>query len=185
MKAPQPVLHTIEPVFDSQSRVLLLGTMPSPKSREAAFYYMHPQNRFWRVITGIFDRPRYESDQVPETITAKRQFLLDHRIALWDVLASCRIDGASDSSIRDAVPNDLGLILRQASIEGIYTTGKTAFALYNRLCRPVTDRDAICLPSPSGANCAVSMDALLHAYSTLLVSASALTDNVKNHDAEV
>ena len=146
--------------------------MPSPKSREAGFYYMHPQNRFWRVIAGVFG-------QVPDTIPGRRQFLLDHRIALWDVLASCRIEGASDSSIREAVPNDLSRILGLASIEGIYTTGKTAYALYNKLCRPRTGMDAVCLPSPSGANCAVSMDAMLTAYRVLLVTTSTLADNIR------
>ena len=98
------VTHEIQPVFDSRSRVLLLGTMPSPSSREQGFYYGHPQNRFWRVIAAIFDEP------APRTIEEKRDMLLRHPIALWDVLASCEIEGASDASIRDAQPNDLARI---------------------------------------------------------------------------
>ena len=111
------VTHEIQPVFDSRSRVLLLGTMPSPASREQGFYYGSPQNRFWRVLAAIFDEP------VPRTIEGKRDMLLRHHIALWDVLASCEIEGASDASIRDAQPNDLARIFDAADIRAVFATG--------------------------------------------------------------
>ncbi len=172
------IVHPLEPVFDKNSQILILGTMPSPRSREAGFYYMHPGNRFWRVLTGVFERSRYDEGDFPGTVAEKQAFLLEHRVALWDVLGSCLIHGASDSSIRYPVPNDLGLILENASVRRIFTTGKTAFQLYNRLCRQSTGLEAICLPSTSGANRAFSMQRLLAEYSVLLVSREVEPDNV-------
>lgn len=156
------VLHTIPPVFDENSRALLLGTMPSPKSREAGFFYGHPQNRMWTVLARVFE------EKTPMGTEARRLFLLRHRIAMWDVLASCSIRGAEDASIRDAVPNDLGEILGKAPIEGIFCTGKKSFALYNKHILPVTGREAICLPSTSPANCRYeTVDTLTEAYGVL------------------
>lgn len=158
----EKVFHTLEPVFDEISRVLILGTMPSPKSRERMMYYGHPQNRFWRVMASVL-----ETD-LPEGADARFQMLRERGIALWDVLSSCSIDGASDSSIRDAVPNDISLITGRTDIRMIFTTGKKAYELYNRYMRPVTGIDAVCLPSPSPANCAVSMDELVDKYKQIL-----------------
>ena len=154
----ETVHHPLEPVWDSRSRVLILGTMPSPKSREAGFYYGHPRNRFWPALAAIF------SEEVPLGTAARRAFCLRHRIALWDVLASCEIQGASDSSIHSAVPNPIGELLEQAPIEAIFTTGQKAFSLYQKLCLPMTGRKALCLPSTSPANCAISLDALIERY---------------------
>ena len=122
------IIHEIEPVFDAESRVLMLGTMPSPKSREQGFYYGHPQNRFWKVLAAVFDA------EVPQTIPEKKQLLLTRHIALWDVLASCTIAGASDASIRDPEPNDIAQLCAAAPIEQIFCTGAKATQLYRKLC---------------------------------------------------
>jgi len=156
------VIHPIEPVFDENSRILILGTMPSPKSREAMFYYAHPQNRFWRVMFSLFD------EEFSTDTKKRRQLCLDHGIALWDVVKSCEIEGAADSSIKNAEPNDLGRILERADITAVFTTGKTAEKLYKKLCQPKTRIPAIVLPSPSGANCAVSLEKLTESYRAIL-----------------
>ncbi len=159
----QTVTHTIAPVFDRNSRVLILGTIPSPKSREYGFFYGHPQNRFWRVLATLFEVP------LPLTNEEKKALAISHHIALWDVLASCSIEGASDSSIRDPVPNDLSRILQAADIRAVFTTGKKAKALYDRYCYPLTGREAISLPSPSPANCrGCTLEDLTEAYRIIL-----------------
>ena len=156
------IIHSIEPVFDAESRVLILGTMPSPKSREVQFYYGHPQNRFWRVLAAVL------GDEVPQSVPEKKAMLLRHRIALWDVLAECEITGASDSSIRNPVANDLSVILGHAPVQAVFTTGATAWKLYTRLQKPHTGIEAVRLPSTSPANCAVKMEALTEAYKAIL-----------------
>ena len=156
------VYHTIPPVYDGNSRILLLGTMPSPKSRAAGFYYGHPQNRMWKVLGRVF------REETPMGTDARRAFLLRHHIAMWDVLAACIIRGAEDSSIDDAVPNDIRSILAEAPVEEIYTTGRKAFSLYRKYLQPVTGREAVCLPSTSPANCRwETVDTLVAAYSVL------------------
>ena len=156
------IIHSIEPVFDAESRVLILGTMPSPKSREVQFYYGHPQNRFWRVLAAVL------GEEVPRSVPEKEAMLLRHRIALWDVLAECEITGASDSSIRNPVANDLSVILDHAPVQAVFTTGATAWKLYTRLQKPHTGIEAVRLPSTSPANCAVKMEALTEAYKAIL-----------------
>lgn len=156
------IIHSIEPVFDAESRVLILGTMPSPKSREVQFYYGHPQNRFWRVLAAVL------GEEVPQSVPEKKAMLLRHRIALWDVLAECEITGASDSSIRNPVANDLSVILNHAPVQAVFTTGATAWKLYTRLQKPHTGIEAVRLPSTSPANCAVKMEALTEAYKAIL-----------------
>lgn len=156
------IIHSIEPVFDAESRVLILGTMPSPKSREVQFYYGHPQNRFWRVLAAVL------GEEVPQSVPEKKVMLLRHRIALWDVLAECEITGASDSSIRNPVANDLSVILDHAPVQAVFTTGATAWKLYTRLQKPHTGIEAVRLPSTSPANCAVKMEALTEAYKAIL-----------------
>lgn len=156
------IIHSIEPVFDAESRVLILGTMPSPKSREVQFYYGHPQNRFWRVLAAVL------GEEVPQSVPEKKAMLLRHRIALWDVLAECEITGASDSSIRNPVANDLSVILGHAPVQAVFTTGATAWKLYTRLQKPHTGIEAVRLPSTSPANCAVKMEALTEAYKAIL-----------------
>lgn len=155
--------HPLAPVYDAHSRVLILGTMPSPKSREQGFYYAHPQNRFWPLIAGVLQQ------LVPMGTAARRQFALENGIALWDVLASCRIQGADDGSIREPVANDLRPLLEAADICAVFTTGRTAFRLYQRLCQPQTGRRALYLPSPSAANCRFYTPAQLEeAYRAIL-----------------
>lgn len=152
------IIHTLAPVYNANSRVLILGTMPSPKSREYGFYYGHPQNRFWRALAGALACP------VPQSVNEKTDFLLRHGIALWDTLKTCDIAGAADASIKNAVPNDLGRILENADIEMIFTTGKTAHGYYCRYQLQSTGIEDICLPSPSPANARVSLDELTQAY---------------------
>lgn len=156
------IIHSIEPVFDAESRVLILGTMPSPKSREVLFYYGHPQNRFWRVLAAVL------GEELPQSVPEKKAMLLRHRIALWDVLAECEITGASDSSIRNPVANDLSVILDYAPVQAVFTAGATAWKLYTRLQKPHTGIEAVRLPSTSPANCAVKMEALTEAYKAIL-----------------
>lgn len=157
------VTHEIQPVFDSRSRVLLLGTMPSPASREQGFYYGHPQNRFWRVLAAIFDEP------APRTIEEKRDMLLRHHVALWDVLASCEIEGASDASIRDAQPNDLARIFDAAEIRAVFATGTKAGELYRKLIEPTLGVPCTTLPSTSPANAKMKLADLVGAYGKALL----------------
>lgn len=157
------VTHEIQPVFDSRSRVLLLGTMPSPASREQGFYYGHPQNRFWRVLAAIFDEP------APRTIEEKRDMLLRHHVALWDVLASCEIEGASDASIRDAQPNNLARIFDAADIRAVFATGTKAGELYRKLIEPTLGAPCTTLPSTSPANAKMKLADLVDAYGKALL----------------
>jgi len=148
------MIHPFEPIFDSNSRILILGTFPSVKSREQNFYYGHPQNRFWKVLAAVF------GDQVPETVQAKKEFLLRHNTALWDVIASCEITGSSDSSIKNAVPNDIAKILKTADIRQIFCNGSKAFDLYQKFL-PELNVDAKKLPSTSPANAAWTLEKLI------------------------
>ncbi len=155
----ETVFHTLLPLYDAHSRVLILGTMPSPKSREYGCYYAHPQNRFWRTLAAVFE------EDIPQTNEQRVAFAHAYHIALWDVLASCDIAGAQDSSIANPVPNDLFQILNAADIRAIFTTGKKAFALYQKLLLPTVGREAISLPSTSPANCGrYSEERLFEAY---------------------
>ena len=157
------VYHTIKPVFNSESKVLILGTIPSPKSREAMFYYSHPQNKFWKVMANIL------KDKVPENNEEKRDLMLKNKIALWDVLASCKIKGAADESIEEPVPNDINLILKGADIKAVFTTGTKAFSLYKKHCLKDTGVEAIKLPSTSPANCRFyNLEKLIEAYRMIL-----------------
>ncbi len=161
MKAER-ITHIFDPVFDSESRILILGTMPSPKSRELGFYYSHPRNRFWPVLAKIFGK------NVPETPEEKANFALEHKIALWDVLKECDIEGSSDSSIKNAVPNDISIILNSADIEAVFTTGATAAKLYKKFIEPKTGISAIALPSTSPANAKVKFEELCEEYKIVL-----------------
>ena len=156
------IVHTIEPVYDPGSRVLILGTMPSPKSRETGFFYGHPRNRFWRVLAAVLEEPE------PLSVAEKTALLHRRHIALWDVLAACEINGASDASIRQPIPNDLSCIFSAASIQAVFTTGTTAYRLYQKYQAPLTGLTAHRLPSTSPANCAVSLEQLTAAYRSIL-----------------
>lgn len=149
------VVHEIPPVWNSESEVLILGSFPSVKSREGHFFYNHPQNRFWKVLAAVLEC------QVPGTIEEKRQMLLEHHIAVWDVIASCTIQGSSDSSIRDVVPNRLEVILEHAPVKQIFANGAAAWRFYEKYTKPLTGREAVKLPSTSPANAAWNLERLV------------------------
>ncbi len=151
----QHVEHTFDPIFDGNSEILILGSFPSVKSREGQFYYQHPQNRFWKILS------RLTREELPITIQQKKQMLLKHRIAIWDVIASCDIIGSSDSSIKNVVPANIDFILEKAPIQKIYVNGGTAYKLYKKYCQESTKREAIQLPSSSPANAAWSLERLI------------------------
>ena len=157
------VTHEFDSFFDKDSRVLILGTIPSPKSREQGFYYGHPQNRFWKVLAAVLDCP------VPRTIPEKQAMLHTNHIALWDVIASCDIEGSSDSSIKNAVPNDLAPILTTADIRQIYCNGATSHRLYQKYIAPLNGRDAVKLPSTSPANAAWQLDRLVREWRQIII----------------
>lgn len=155
------VTHEFDAFFDKDSQVLILGTIPSPKSREQGFYYGHPQNRFWKVLADVLD------EEFPQTVEERKGFLKRNHIALWDVLESCEIKGASDVSIRNARPNDMNRILQAADIRAIFATGAKAAQLYKKLCFPECGVEAVRLPSTSPANCGCSYETLREAYSQI------------------
>ncbi len=156
------VTHTFEPIYDKKSEILILGTFPSVKSRESAFYYGHPQNRFWKVLAGL------TGEKVPESIEEKKALLLKHGFAIWDVIRTCEIEGSSDSSIRDVEANDIAGLLRNSSIKRVYGNGDKACQLYNRFCRESTGLEIHKLPSTSPANAAFSLDRLLGCWREIL-----------------
>ncbi|MEG0277117.1 MAG: DNA-deoxyinosine glycosylase [Coprobacillus sp.] len=149
--------HNIQPIYDKESELLILGSFPSVKSREAEFFYHHPQNRFWKIFETI------ENIQL-KTIEDKENFLLSHHIALWDVIESCEIHGSSDSSIQDVKTNDILQLIEHSSIKHIITNGKKAHALYQKYCYREIGINDICLPSTSPANAAYSLDKLVLEY---------------------
>ena len=152
------ICHPIEPIYDENSKILILGSFPSVKSREQMFFYGHPQNRFWRVVSAVF------GCDLPVTVEQKRKMLLDNGIAVWDVIASCEITGSSDSSIRNVTANNLSIILDTADIRQIFVNGKTAEKYYNKYLCTSVGRDAVCLPSTSPANAAWSVEKLIEAW---------------------
>lgn len=158
------ISHPFPPLFDKNSKILILGSFPSVKSREQKFFYGHPQNRFWKVMAGILNCP------LPETVEQKRKMLTDNGIALWDVIASCEISGSSDSSIKNAVPNDLSSILEGADIKKIFVNGKTAEKYYIKYTEKTTGRKAVCLPSTSPANAAWSLDKLSEEWKRIIMT---------------
>ena len=150
--------HPFGPLYNEKSKVLILGSFPSVKSREENFFYGHPQNRFWKVLSKVLGH------KTPQTIDEKREFLLENGIALWDVIASCEITGSSDSSIKDVTANDISVILDAADIKKIYVNGKTAEKYYNKYIKNKTGREAVCLPSTSPANAAWNVERLARVW---------------------
>lgn len=149
------IQHPINPIYDENSGILILGSFPSVKSREEGFFYGHPQNRFWKVLATVF------GESTPQTIEDKKAFLLRNHIAIWDVIHSCDIEGSSDSSIKNVVPNDLTEILASADIRQIFVNGKKAEQLYKKYIFPQIGREDICLPSTSPANATWSLERLV------------------------
>ena len=160
------VIHTISPIVSSESEILILGTMPSPKSREQAFYYAHPQNRFWPALALAL------GEEKPASIEEKTTLLLRHRLALWDVLASCEITGASDASIKNPVANDIPALIARSSITRVLCTGGTSARLYTRLVLPQTKIPCEILPSPSAANARMRLTDLAREYRRIIENTS-------------
>lgn len=154
--------HPIPPLYDAGSRILILGSFPSVKSRQAAFFYAHPQNRFWKTVSGVL------GCACPTDVEEKKQMLHSHHIALWDTIASCDIEGSSDSSIRNVVPNDLSCILNAAQIRAVFCNGAASHALYCRYILPLSGQEAIRLPSTSPANAACSLSELQRQWRAIL-----------------
>lgn len=154
--------HPFDPIYDEHSRILILGTFPSVKSREVQFYYGHPRNRFWKTLAVLLRSP------IPQTAEEKIAFLKQNRIALWDTCAACEIEGSADAAIRHAIPNDLTPILHTADIRAIFCGGKTAGRLYERHLLRDTGIPAQVLPSTSPANAAYKDDDLCRAWSVIL-----------------
>lgn len=152
------VVHEIPPIYDENSQILILGSFPSVKSRESQFFYGHPQNRFWKVLAEIF------GEEIPVSVGEKKKLLLDNHVAVWDVIASCTIEGSSDSSIKDVVPNDLSCILNVADIRQIYCNGGTSYRLFCKYCESVLKRAAVKLPSTSPANASYRLERLVEEW---------------------
>lgn len=152
------IIHPIPPLYSESSKSLILGSFPSVKSREAAFFYGHPQNRFWAVTAAVLGCKK------PETVEEKKEMILSNNLALWDVIASCEIEGSADSTIRDVTANDLNEIIENSGIERIFVNGKTAEKYYNKYTFPKTKIKAVCLPSTSPANAAWSFEKLVEAW---------------------
>ena len=152
------ITHPFPALYDRDSRILILGSFPSVKSRQQQFFYGHPQNRFWKVMAAVL------GCDTPQSIPEKKAMLLAHRVALWDSIASCTIEGSADASIADVVPNDLTPIFSAAPIRQVFCNGKKSWEMYHRYIEPVSGRPAVCLPSTSPANAAWSAERLISAW---------------------
>ena len=155
------IYHPIPPFYNKNSKLLILGSFPSVKSREQMFFYGHPQNRFWKVVAAVFDQ------EVPQSIEQKKEFLKRNSIAVWDVIGACEIEGSADSTIKDVTPNDLSQILNVADIKRIFVNGKTAEKYYNKYTKAVVGCEAVCLPSTSPANAAWTLEKLIDAWKVI------------------
>ncbi len=149
------VEHPFPPVAGPDSRVLILGSFPSVRSREEGFFYGHPRNRFWPLMAALY------SEETPQTIPERRALILRHGLALWDVIASCRIEGSSDASVRDAAPVDIRRVLDTADIRQVVCNGALAGKLYARYLQQAVGLEAIIAPSTSPANAAWSLARLI------------------------
>ena len=156
------IQHPFPPLFGPDSDTLILGSFPSVKSREAMFFYGHPQNRFWRVLAALY------GESIPQTVNEKKALILSHRLALWDSIASCEISGSSDASIRSAEPTDLSVILEHSRVRRIFCNGAQSYRIYSKYQLPRTGIEAIKLPSTSPANAACSLEKLIEAWRVIL-----------------
>lgn len=154
------IIHPIKPIYNESSQILILGSFPSVKSREVEFYYGHPQNRFWKVLSNVFN------EELPTTNEEKKGFLLRNNIAVWDVIHSCDIVGSADSTIKNVVPNDISIILNNSKVEKIFVNGKKAESLYKKYIEKEICIKAICLPSTSPANASWSIEKLTEFWSS-------------------
>lgn len=160
------ITHPVPPVYNKESQILILGSFPSVKSREGEFFYHHPQNRFWRVICGIYN------ESLPETIDEKKQLLLRNRIALWDVVQSCEIIGSADSSIKNVIANNIDSILEQAKIQKIFANGGMAHRLYKKYLYSKVKMEIIQLPSTSPANASFSLEELIKIWRCIRIQST-------------
>ena len=151
---PEKIIHPIPPLYDGNSKILILGSFPSVKSREAMFFYGHPQNRFWKLLAKIF------CEDVPVTTEQKKHLVLSHNLALWDSIHSCTVTGSSDSSIKDVVPNDISVILDNSKVGRVFANGTASYKIYQKYIFPKTKTEAVKLPSSSPATAAFSLDRL-------------------------
>lgn len=158
----EKIIHPIPPLYSENSQTLILGSFPSVKSREAMFFYGHPQNRFWRLLALIF------GEEPPKTTEQKKRLVLSHNLALWDSIHSCTITGSSDSSIKDVVPNDLSVILDNSRVDRIFANGAASYKMYQKYIFPTTGTEAVKLPSTSPANAAYSLDRLYQEWKIIL-----------------
>ena len=158
----ETIQHPFPPLYDGNSRILILGSFPSVKSREQRFFYGHPQNRFWRVMAGVL------GCETPKDIPEKREMLLRNAIALWDSIARCEIEGSSDASIGQVISNDLTPIFSAADIRQVFCNGKKSWEMYHQYIEPACGRPAVCLPSTSPANAAWSLERLTLAWESAL-----------------
>lgn len=156
------ITHPFPPLYNKNSKILILGSFPSVKSREQCFFYGHPQNRFWKVLSSLLGA------EVPTSVEEKRALLLSSNIALWDVIGSCDIVGSSDSSIKNVIPNDISEILKVADIKAIFVNGKTAEKYYKKYTEEKVGIKAVCLPSTSPANATQSIENLLESWRVIL-----------------
>ena len=152
------VIHPFEPVYSTESKILILGSFPSVKSREDNFYYAHPQNRFWRIMASILN------EDVPRNINQKKDILLNGKIAIWDVLKSCKIEGSSDASIKEPIVNDISKVLDITNISCIFFNGNKAFNIYNKYLKSKLHIKCKVLPSTSPANAMWNFDRLLEVW---------------------
>ncbi len=155
------VIHPFPPLFDANSRTLILGSFPSVKSREAMFFYGHPQNRFWKVLAAVFE------ETLPSTIEDKKRLVLCHHLALWDSIHSCTITGSSDSSVKNVVPNDISGMIQNSRIDRIFCNGALSYKMYMKYLFPTVTIQAVRLPSTSPANAAYSLERLTAAWSII------------------
>ncbi len=158
------IIHPFPPLYNEDSEILILGSFPSVKSREQAFFYGHPQNRFWKVLAAVFEKP------TPASIQEKKEFLLANGVALWDVIASCEIEGSADSTIKNVRANDLSMILGNSRIQKIFVNGSTAKKYYDRYLLKQTGMEAVLLPSTSPANAAWSLERLIAHWKSALLN---------------
>lgn len=171
MAEPAKIIHPIPPLYDENSKILILGSFPSVKSREAMFFYGHPQNRFWRLLALLF------GEDVPQTIEDKKRLILHHNLALWDTIHSCTITGSSDSSIKDVVPNDLRVILDNSRVDKIFCNGAASYRLYQKYIYPQNGIPAQKLPSTSPANAAFSLERLAKSWNAVIESLEFRTED--------
>ena len=161
MSETKNIIHPFPPLYDENSKIQILGSFPSVKSREAMFFYGHPQNRFWRVIAALY------GEEAPQNIDEKKRLILSHNLALWDSIQSCTITGSSDSSVKDVVPNDLFLIINNSKVDRVFCNGALSHKMYMKFIFPLTNIKAVKLPSTSPANAAYSLDRLIEEWKVI------------------